>query len=387
MMKYKSFVMRMHTKATEAFEKNDPASWSVKLGSGQLEKSVIGDVSNPFPAPKTDTVDVLGANGVVDATEASGNVRYQNKTVTVTLQNAAYDDWFDDTISMLAGYDGRVVDFAFADYLDVEWYYTGRLHISEVNPFRNRCVLSFDTEPFMKSTIMRNYRIPVAVDLDRTENGWTVVNKPDTATVSLPAGGIVAWGDVGDQIFLQRFADDTNKRYTLGAFEQAGCDYQFNGGLKNLCVPGDSGSIMMVLTIDGSYYEWTTGDEVAYKPCARLRYAFLELLTSNGVVAGADGIDETNPRNAIILPSNSAIRPELVNFNEQDGHVILDGEHVTVPQYDVNNPKTVYPNIVLPGAKADKSGVEAVSIVAAYSLSRIGNNPNVSIQYREERLG
>lgn len=385
-MKYKSFVMRMHTKATEAFTRNDPASWTVKLGSGQLEKSVIGDVSNPFPAPKTDGVDVLGANGVVDATEASGNVRYQNKTVTVTLQNAAYDDWFDDTISMLAGYDGRVVDFAFADYLNVEWYYTGRLHISDVNPFRNRCVLSFDTEPFMKSVDMRNYSIPVTVDIDRTENGWTVANKPDTASVSLPAGGIVAWGDVGDEIFLLRTVDP-GKRFTLGAVEQVGCDYKFNGGLKNLCVPGDSGSIMMVLTIDGSYYEWTTGQEVAYRPCARLSYAFLELLTHNGEVAGADGIDEVNPRNAIILPSNSAIRPELVNFNEQTGHVILDGEHISVPTYDVNNPKTVYPNVVLPGAKADKSGTESVSIVAAYSLSRIGNDPEVAITYREERLG
>ena len=77
------------------------------------------------------------------------------------------------------------------------------------------------------------------------------------------------------------------------------------------------------------------------------------------------------------------IRPELVNMNTGGAIVLLDGERVDIPE---NSEETLFPEAVLPGIRADRSGEDTVCILSACGLSS-NDSPSVQIVYREEVLG
>lgn len=379
------FIMRMHTEATAKLSINDASSWTIRRGEGVLQNVAITKISNPLAQVKSASADVPCVNGTVDLTERYGQVFYKNKTVEVEIQKkaAGRDDWA-AMRDAFAKMHGRVVDFAFATASTVEWYYTGRLSVEGENEPSAKLTLKFDTYPFMKSVLRRSYQIPTATLIDRASNGWSVSTKPSTTRVSLGSGIIKIWGAVGDKVILRRSAANAN-RYAIAVSSLMGGDYQFGNGSRTLGVPS-GGNLYLEITLDGSYYDWDDQDasgSKVYKPCFYLHSMLTQLSVSGGQPTGADGNKNTNPRCAVVLPSNVRIRPELVNMNTGGAIVLLDGERVDIPE---NSEETLFPEAVLPGIRADRSGEDTVCILSACGLSS-NDSPSVQIVYREEVLG
>lgn len=386
------FILRRSTAQTAALELNDPASWTMERGIGVLHRVAITKIKNPAPAVKDSSADVPVMNGKLDLTESMGAPRYKNKTVEITIQTLPdWREWFGEMRDAFTALQGRLVDFAFDTPNDVEWYYTGRLAVDSEDEETGELTLKIDTQPFMKNVNLRRCQIPAATSLDRGTPAWTVEAKSSTATVIINDGGITVYGKPGDQVELTRAADDA-KRYALAVVALRGGDCWFSGSKsRTLGVPVFS-SLNLTLTIDGSYYAWTTenGADV-FKPCLYLSHILTELtLDSDGNPIGADGTYGDDPRYdphcAIVLPSNVRIRPQLYNFGEGSADILLDGTRVNVDKYSAFRDVTQYPEAVLPGIRADRSG-ETVTCI----LSAVGNSgsdtPEAEIRFREERLG
>lgn len=378
-----NFILRLHTDATEQLEQNDPTSWTLQRGFGALQNIAITNIINPLPEAKTNSIDIPCANGELDETEASGTVFYKNKTVDVTMQMLPESkQYFSELREAFRAMHGRLVDFAFADALSAEWYYTGRLRISGTNEPTGELTVRIDTEPFMRSTVIRDKQIATGVSIDRTSGGWTVEAKSSTAQVTQQGGMIVVFGSIGDQVTLRRNAAH-GKRYGFAAVSQRGGDYVFQDGSRTLAQPDDSGVIRLTLTLDGSGYDWN-GD--VYQPCMVLLYIITELITDeDGNVIGSDQNAWEDVVNAVVLPSNARIRPEIRNTGTGKADVLLDGECVIVPVYDAQK-REIYPTAILPGTRADRGVAETVCIVAAVGNAAT-DTPSVRIRYREERIG
>lgn len=381
------FSLRLHTQATEALAENDPASWTLQRGRGALTHLAITKISNPMPEIKSNSVDVPASNGALDATEAGGRVYYKNKPVSVTFQTLPKQrEWFPDLHDAFASLHGRLVDFSFEDALDVEWYYTGRLTVSEENPETGELTVKIDTQPFQRSTVKRVYDIPTGTLMDRAVSGWSVDEKSDTATVSLWDSRITIYGRAGDVVRLKRTAN-AGTAFAFATYASSGGDYVFGNGSRTIGKPDGSGELTLTLTLDGSEYDWTTENgEHVYKPSMSIKYFLTQLeLDADGRVIGEDGDVLPTERNAIVLPSNVCIRPELYNYGDA-ADVLLDGERIYLDPHEEYRTLRLFPDAVLPGVHAD-FGAEQVVCILAVTGNAGNDEPDVQIRYREERLG
>lgn len=105
------------------------------------------------PEPKTHYVDIPGAHGSMDLTEAlTGKVQYKNRTIEaefVTL--AGREDWsaiYSDILSVLHG---QMVEITLDD--DPTHYYKGRVTVGDPERDRKHVTikLTAEVEPFKKS--------------------------------------------------------------------------------------------------------------------------------------------------------------------------------------------------------------------------------------------
>lgn len=56
----------------------------------------------PLPEPKTEYLSLAGGNGQIDLTEAAGDIRYSNRTFTLTLQAIDHTRSWTRTASTIA---------------------------------------------------------------------------------------------------------------------------------------------------------------------------------------------------------------------------------------------------------------------------------------------
>ena len=101
------------------------------------------------PSPKTETVDIPGGDGVLDLTEFFGEVKYNNRTLSfvfsVMVPKSQFMGVFTRVQNLLHG---RKMTITLDD--DPDWYYTGRITVSEWKADRNIGTLTIDCdcEPF-----------------------------------------------------------------------------------------------------------------------------------------------------------------------------------------------------------------------------------------------
>jgi phage-related protein len=80
------------------------------------------------PTVKTVYDEIPGMNGQLDSTEEFGEVLYQPREIELGCKHPS-DDWYGDYEDICAKYHGRQVQIAFSN--DPDWYWTGRLFVSE----------------------------------------------------------------------------------------------------------------------------------------------------------------------------------------------------------------------------------------------------------------
>ncbi len=109
------------------------------------------------PVAKTNIVEIPGADGVLDLTEANaGEVKFNNRTLTFTfaaMVNVVAQEEFKATIRNALH--GKKIKQIVLDE-DQNWYYTGRASVNFTNimPWKLKCVVTVDAAPYaMKNEI------------------------------------------------------------------------------------------------------------------------------------------------------------------------------------------------------------------------------------------
>ena len=125
-------------------EKSAFYDWNIVLTKAEI----------PLPTPKTSTVDIKGADGVLDLTEAlTGDVQYNNRAIKLTLEMMDDADYY-DLISEIGNYiHGQRITFNLSN--DEDYYYIGRASISdwECVKRKGKIVIQVDCEPYKYAVI------------------------------------------------------------------------------------------------------------------------------------------------------------------------------------------------------------------------------------------
>lgn len=143
--------------ANEAFTK----TWAIALASDGTFETITdfyATVSSPRPEIKRSSISIEGMDGVIDTTELSGGVKYNNRTVNLWLITKS-DTREADVDSFISSYVDRVV---WLKNVTDGYQYKGRLTLvydTEVG-FPRKLKFEMDAEPFkyaIGDTVYGNY--------------------------------------------------------------------------------------------------------------------------------------------------------------------------------------------------------------------------------------
>lgn len=110
---------------------------------------VLTDSEIQFPDPKTSIVDIKGADGVLDLSEAlTGEIKYSNRTIDLTFELLDDSDYM-TLISKIGAYlHGKMITVQLTN--DPLYYYTGRASIDKWECVRRKgkIVITVDCDPY-----------------------------------------------------------------------------------------------------------------------------------------------------------------------------------------------------------------------------------------------
>ncbi len=130
------------------------------------------------PIPKTNAIDISGADGVIDLTEANtGEVKFSNRTIKLVF--AAMVDVPDQEsfkAVIMNALHGKIVRQLILDE-DPEWYYNGRATVvfTNITPWKLKCEITIDAAPYATKLT------ETAVDMT---SGRLLINRVDLASNS-----------------------------------------------------------------------------------------------------------------------------------------------------------------------------------------------------------
>ena len=109
-----------------------------------LSEKTIGS-----PSPKTEVIDIPGGDGVLDLTEFFGEVKYNNRPLEFVFSTKVPQSEFMSLFSRVQNaLHGQKMRIVLDD--DSEWYYVGRLSVSEwkANKAIGKLTIDCDCEPY-----------------------------------------------------------------------------------------------------------------------------------------------------------------------------------------------------------------------------------------------
>ena len=144
------------------------------------------------PSPKTETIDIPGGDGVLDLTEFFGEVKYNNRNLSFEFSSIVPQAFFMNQFSHIqAALHGRKMRIILDE--SPEWYYTGRISVSEWKAEKavGKLTIDCDCEPYRaklsETVITKDVNGPQTVIL--TNGGKIVVPTIDiTGEVQLTFG-------------------------------------------------------------------------------------------------------------------------------------------------------------------------------------------------------
>lgn len=139
------------------------------------------------PSPKTEIIDIPGGDGVLDLTEFFGEVKYNNRELSFEFSTMVPQAEFMDLFSRVQNaLHGQKIQIILDD--DSEWYYVGRITVSEWKAEKaiGKLTIDCDCEPYKTrhgdtvifqmvegtetTVILPNGRKPVVPIIDITGN-------------------------------------------------------------------------------------------------------------------------------------------------------------------------------------------------------------------------
>ena len=142
----------------------------------------------PLPEPKLSTVDIKGADGLLDLSEViAGDVKYNNRTVKLSFEMMNDDDYY-TLISKIGNYlHGKNITFKLTN--DEDYFYTGRATINSwecVNRL-GKITITIDCDPFKYDVIESIY----TVKLNGNSQTVTLPNKRKRVCPVIDVNGVV----------------------------------------------------------------------------------------------------------------------------------------------------------------------------------------------------
>lgn len=139
-----------------------------------LNKKTIGAAS-----PKTQTVDIPGADGELDYTEYFGSIKYSNRTITLDFSTITSPSGYLELYSRLQKLlNGSNMEIRFSD--DPDFHYIGRVTVNDwaSNARVGKVVINVNAKPYkMKNAVTV---VSAAVDSE------TAVNCPNLMKEAIP---------------------------------------------------------------------------------------------------------------------------------------------------------------------------------------------------------
>lgn len=109
-----------------------------------LSQKIIGT-----PLPKTETIDIPGGDGVLDLTEFHGETKFNNRTLTFEFSTIVPQSQFMEVFSRVQdALHGKKMQIILEE--DSEWYYVGRITVSEWKAEKSigKLTIDCDCEPY-----------------------------------------------------------------------------------------------------------------------------------------------------------------------------------------------------------------------------------------------
>lgn len=197
-------------------EKSAYYDWNIVLTKADI----------PLPSVKTSSVNIKGANGILDLSEVlTGDVCYENRDIKLTFSMMEDMD-YNSTISNIANYlHGKKVTMKLTN--DDEYFYSGRAVINQwdYSPGKGKLVIAISADPYKYSVTESN----VVVNLNNETKSLILPNKRMRVAPTLVVTGSVTMTFEG-------------KTYTLNAGEQQLLNFLLSEG-DNIVTFSGTGSV------------------------------------------------------------------------------------------------------------------------------------------------
>ena len=156
---------------------------------------ILTKVDHTLPEPKTILVDIKGADGFLDLSEAeTGDIKYNNRKLSLTFELMNVDDYDNIITDMSNNIHGRMMKLILTS--DLEYYYEGRATINkwECSKRKGTVTVNLDAYPFKKSITEYTFEYLKTTDGEITKNINVTTRKPIMpyveATGSLTLNGV-----------------------------------------------------------------------------------------------------------------------------------------------------------------------------------------------------
>lgn len=124
---------------------------------------VLTKADIPLPKPKVTTVDIMGADGVIDLSEVlTGDIKYDERQIKLNFE-LMDDTRYSDLITEISNYlHGKNITFTLTN--DEDFYYRGRAYINswECSRRKGKIVITVDCEPYKMELNETVIRIPLS---------------------------------------------------------------------------------------------------------------------------------------------------------------------------------------------------------------------------------
>ena len=188
---------------------------------------ILTKVTHTLPDPKTTLVDIKGADGFLDLSEAeTGDIKYKNRKLSLTFELMNVDDYDDIITDMSNNIHGRMMNLMLTS--DPDYYYEGRATINkwECSKRKGTVTVNLDAYPFKKSTTDHTFEISKPKDGEITRNVNVTTRKP-----------IMPYVEATGSLILNGVTLETGKYQYL--------DIILNNGVNNLKISG-TGTLKLI---------------------------------------------------------------------------------------------------------------------------------------------
>lgn len=166
---------------------------------------ILQTVSVPLPEAKTNTIEIPGADGILDVTSAFGTTRFKNRKITMVFTDKdPYAYRYENITTVANALHGKNVKIIFDE--DPEYYYQGRLSVKDFVPNKSTRTVTIeaDCEPYkymlnegnepwrwntfsFENGVIRDYAdITISGNTDvNVVGGWKAVHPIITSTAAM----------------------------------------------------------------------------------------------------------------------------------------------------------------------------------------------------------